>query len=146
MFTLNFGTSVPCSPPGSRVLGKLVVRPASWSGNYLLLRNTKALYHVHKSLPLAAILRWIQSTPTSPVFLSFILIVSFHLRLAFLSGLFPSGLFVENFTASARVMENIAPTRSPYSMQKVLIWWSRTNAEICFKMLARYLATCNITW
>jgi hypothetical protein len=62
-----------------------------------ILWNPKVHHRVHKSPPLAPILR--QIDPVHPVSLRSILILSTHLRLRLPSGLFPSGLPTNNLYA-----------------------------------------------
>jgi hypothetical protein len=64
-----------------------------WATQELLsiLRNPKVQYRVHKSLPLASILSHINQIHTIPFYLTPILILSTHLHLGRLSGLFYSG-------------------------------------------------------
>jgi hypothetical protein len=68
-----------------------------------LLKNFQALYVTQKFIIVFTTARtfspssacWIQSTPSHPISLRSVLILSFHLCLGFQSGLIPSGYFTQ---------------------------------------------------
>jgi hypothetical protein len=93
-----------------------------------LLWKPTVHYLIHNSPPLIRTwARWIQSTPSHPISLRSIIILSFYLRLCLPSGLFPSRfrtkiLYAFLIPLSALYMP--CPSHPPWLNHPNNIWWS----------------------
>jgi hypothetical protein len=113
---------------------------SSWGSNShsfneeipLLLWNPKTPYRVHRSVPLAPVLRQcIQSTPLHPISLRFVLILSFHLHLGLPNGFFPSSILTKIIILCEASWDNVMTLwiiNYKYFIQRWVIHFSRKTS------------------